>query len=59
MTYDEKNMRAVFLDGFVYAPNDNKRELIRQVEALLYLADFHSPQEVTVVAKKPEGSNEK
>lgn len=55
MTYDEKNRRAVFLDGFVYAPNDNKRELLRQVEALLYLADFHSPEEVTVIGTKPEG----
>jgi hypothetical protein len=45
MTYDEKNRRAVMLDGFVYAPNDNKRELLRQVEALLYSADFHSPEE--------------
>jgi len=53
MTYDEKNRRAVFLDGFVYAPNDNKRDLMRQVEALLYLADFHSPEEVTVVGTKP------
>lgn len=56
MTYDEKNMRAVFLDAFVYAPNDNKRELLRQVEALLYLADFHAPQEVTVVGRKPDGN---
>lgn len=54
MTYDEKNRRAVFMDGFVYAPNDNKRELMRQVEALLYLADFHSPGEVTVTATRPE-----
>lgn len=54
MTYDEKNRRAVMLDGFVYAPNDNKRELIRQVEALLYSADFHSPEEAVVVAKKPK-----
>jgi hypothetical protein len=54
MTYDEKNRRAVMLDGFVYAPNDNKRELMRQVEALLYSADFHSPEEATVVAKKPK-----
>lgn len=54
MTYDEKNRRAVFLDAFVYAPNENKRELLRQVEALLYLADFHSPEEATVIGKMPE-----
>lgn len=54
MTYDEKNRRAVFLDAFVYAPNDNKRELLRQVEALLYLADFHSPEEATIIGKMPE-----
>jgi hypothetical protein len=54
MTYDEKNRRAVMLDGFVYAPNENKRELVRQVEALMYSADFHSPEEATVVGKKPK-----
>ncbi len=43
MTYDEKNNRAVMLDGFVYAPNDNKRDLLRQVEALLYTIDFYTP----------------
>jgi len=54
MTYDEKNRRAVMLDGFVYAPNENKRELMRQVEALLYTADFHSPEEAVVIGKKPK-----
>jgi hypothetical protein len=54
MTYDEKNRRAVMLDGFVYAPGEDKRELIRQVEALLYTADFHSPEEAVVIARKPK-----
>jgi hypothetical protein len=58
MTYDEKNRRAVFLDGFVYAPNENKRELMRQVEALIYLADFHSAEEVVVIGKKPAEEGE-
>lgn len=54
MTYDEKNRRVVMLDGFVYAPGEDKRELMRQVEALLYTADFHSPEEAVVIGKKPK-----
>jgi len=33
---DEKNQRVVVVEGFVYAPEKNKRNLIRQVEASLY-----------------------
>ena len=32
---DEKNNRIITLDGFLYAPADNKRDLIRQLEAVL------------------------
>lgn len=55
MTWDEKNGRAVMFDAFVYAPNDTKRDLMRQIEALIYTADFYSPQEATVTGKMPEG----
>ena len=33
---DEETSRAVVVTGFVYAPRDEKRELLRQVEALMY-----------------------
>lgn len=33
---DELNKRVVFAEGFVYAPNDGKRLLIRNLEAVLY-----------------------
>lgn len=40
VTKDEINNRFVMVDGYVYAPNDDKRELLRQVEAILYTVDF-------------------
>jgi hypothetical protein len=33
---DPETLRAVIVTGFVYAPRDKKRELLRQVEALMY-----------------------
>lgn len=33
---DEMNKRVVFAEGFVYAPNDGKRLLIRNLESVLY-----------------------
>ena len=33
---DEINKRVVFAEGFCYAPNDNQRLLIRNLEAALY-----------------------
>lgn len=33
---DSATTRAVVVTGFVYAPGDDKRELLRQVEALMY-----------------------
>lgn len=38
--YDEKNKRIVTVDGFVFAPAHNKRDLIRRVEAVIYSLDF-------------------
>lgn len=40
VTEDDVNKRFVMLDGFVYAPKDEKRELMRQVEAILYTVSF-------------------
>ncbi len=33
---DSATTRAVVVTGFVYAPREEKRELLRQVEALMY-----------------------
>jgi len=33
---DSTTARAVIVTGFVYAPKEEKRELLRQVEALMY-----------------------
>ena len=32
---DEKNNRVITIDGFLFAPNDKKRDLLRQIEAIL------------------------
>ena len=36
MRLDEINKRVVFAEGFCYAPNESKRMLIRNLEAVLY-----------------------
>lgn len=48
VTKDEVNERFVMLDGFVYAPNEEKRELMRQVEAIIYTIGFPDDSEVIV-----------
>jgi hypothetical protein len=35
-TVDERRNRVVTVEGWVYAPDDEKRELLRQVESILY-----------------------
>jgi hypothetical protein len=35
-TLDEANNRVITIEGFVYAPKHNKRNYVRQVEALLF-----------------------
>jgi hypothetical protein len=37
---DEKNNRIITIDGFLYAPSDSKRDLIRQLEAILLSVQF-------------------
>ncbi len=37
---DEKNQRIVTVEAFIYAPTRNKRNAIRQVEALLHTVEF-------------------
>ncbi len=43
---DEKNSRLINLDGFVYAPKFDKRDYLRQVEAMMY--------SVKVLTEQPE-----
>lgn len=38
---DEKRSRIITLDGFVYNPGFDKRDLLRQLEALLYTLDLN------------------
>ena len=39
-TVDEARMRVVTVEGFVYAPSEEKRELLRQVESILYTLEI-------------------
>lgn len=52
VTLDEVNDRFVMLDGFVYAPNADKRELMRQVEAIIYTVSFPDESEIVVTPEK-------
>lgn len=42
---DERNNRVVTVDGFVYNPSRDKRDLVRQVESLLYTLAFPEPSD--------------
>ncbi len=48
VTRDDVNDRFVMLDAFVYAPSEEKRELLRQVEAIIYTISFPDKTEVVV-----------
>jgi len=52
ITKDEVNNRFVMIDGFVYAPKEDKRELLRQVEAILYTIDFDNEEEVVITPSR-------
>ncbi len=41
---DEKNSRLINLDGFVYAPKFDKRNYLRQVEALMYSVEVYEEE---------------
>ncbi|MFA6402640.1 MAG: DUF4837 family protein [Salinivirgaceae bacterium] len=41
---DKKNNRVVTVEGFVYAPKFNKRNYVRQLEAILYTLSFVEPE---------------
>lgn len=42
---DEKNNRVVNLDGFVYAPKFNKREYLRELEAIMKSVEVVAPKQ--------------
>ena len=42
---DEPRNRLVILDGFVYFPNKEKRDYLRQLEALIYSLEFPQKEE--------------
>ena len=37
---DEKNSRIITVDGFLYAPSEDKRDLLRQLDAILLSLKF-------------------
>ncbi len=55
---DEINQRVITIEGFVFAPAVAKRNLIRQLEAVVYSAklpqEINAIKEVSVVANKDE-----
>lgn len=38
--YDKPRNRVVTIEGFVFAPNEDKRDYIRRAEAVMYSADY-------------------
>lgn len=43
---DERKNRIITVDGYVYNPGFDKRDLLRQMEALLYTLNFSSQEEL-------------
>lgn len=35
---DQENNRVLYMMGYIYAPDDKKRNMLRQVEAILFTA---------------------
>jgi hypothetical protein len=48
---DENTSRLFMFDGFVYAPRFDKRDYMRQVEAVIYSTEFRSPEEEATSSK--------
>jgi hypothetical protein len=46
--------RVVVLDGYVYAPGKDKRNFLRQVEAMMYSARFTNQADIDKVNKQME-----
>jgi hypothetical protein len=41
---DKARNKVITLDGYVYNPNDDKRDFLRQIEAIFFAVKFSSPQ---------------
>ena len=44
--------RVICLDGFVYAPSKNKRNLLRQMEAMIYSVEFTNQEDMNKINKQ-------
>ena len=55
---DRPNGRVVVVEAFVYAPEKQKRDLIRQMEASLYTLNLPQEQEIDEIVIMPEISVE-
>ena len=42
---DQKNSRVIYMMGYVYAPDGKKRNMVRQVESILYSMKLDFPEE--------------
>ena len=42
---DEKNNRVIYMMGYVYAPDGKKRNMLRQVESIIYSMKLDFPEE--------------
>jgi len=47
-TLDERNQRVVTAEGFVFAPKFDKREYLREVEAMVYSMEFPEGESGTI-----------
>jgi len=46
---DQRHQRVVTIDGYVYYPSKDKKNLLRQLEALIYTLSFPEEPELTAV----------
>jgi hypothetical protein len=51
---DLLNNRVLVIDGFVYAPGKDKRNYVRQLEAMIYSAEFINQKDIDKVNKQME-----
>lgn len=52
---DKRSNRIVCVEGFLYAPDKNKRNYLRQIEAMIYTVQF--PKELKVDVSKAAAEN--
>ena len=57
-TLDQVRGRVLTLEGYVYAPRKDKRELVRQLEAMIYSVRFPDPKKNAPINRLAEVSND-